>query len=59
MGVVMWVRYPCRALHAANTAAVYASPPSLCLRSTPQGYLAHKKMPNPWDPHRAIGIGLL
>ena len=24
-----------------------------------QGYLAHKKAPNPWDYHRALGIGLL
>jgi len=24
-----------------------------------RGYLAHKKLPQPWDDRRALGIGLL
>ena len=32
----------------AGTAAVQ--------RTTLQGYLAHKKQPIPWDPHRALGL---
>ena len=32
---------------------------ALLSRGRLQGYLAHKKTPDPWDPYRALCIGLL
>ena len=36
-----------------------AGPRALVKRWPPQGYLAHKKQPPPWNHYRSLGIGLL